>query len=130
MAITSAVSDLVASVYELFASFLGAIYTIVHSFLAGIANLFAGVFHMFADVFQGVFDLVGGVGKFIAGKSSSFHASSTNQGKGADGVWFTGNAVIIGLVAAAGYAYVRFTAQGQVQGQRVGAPGAGAKKVN
>lgn len=80
MAITSAVSDLVASVYELFASFIGAIYTIVHSFLAGIANLFAGVFHLFADVFQGVFDLVGGVGKFVAGKSSPFHDTSPWNG--------------------------------------------------
>ena len=39
---------------------------------------------------------------------------------------------MIGLVAAAGYAYVRYTAQGQVQGQKaresIQAAGANAKK--
>jgi len=42
--------------------------------------------------------------------------------------YLPGNVVIIGLIAAAGFAYVRFTSQGQVQAQR--ASGAVNKKVN
>ncbi|KAK0622336.1 hypothetical protein B0T14DRAFT_563796 [Immersiella caudata] len=94
MAITSAVSDLVASIYELFASFVGAVYTIVHSFVMGIFNLFTGFFAFIADIFKGVFDIVGGVGKFV-----------------------TGNIVILGLIGAGVFAYFRFTQQGQLQAQ-------------
>jgi len=108
MAVTNAVTDLFASVYELFASLIGAVYTIAHSFVTGIVNLFVGFFSFFADIFQGVIDVVGGVGKFVAG-----------------------NIVIIGIIAAAGYGYVRFTQQGQVQNKRAGGPvGIAGKQAN
>jgi phage-related protein len=67
MAVTSAVTDLFASAYELVASLLNAAWTIVHSFIMGIAGLFTGVFTFFADIFKGLFDVVGGVGKFVTG---------------------------------------------------------------
>lgn len=68
MAVTTAVTDLFASIYELAASVVGAVYTVVHSFVMGIVHLFAGFIGFFADIFKGVFDLVGGVGKFVTGE--------------------------------------------------------------
>lgn len=123
MAITSAVTDLVSSVYELFASLVGAAYTIVHSFVAGILSLFSGFFAFIADIFQGVFDIVGGVGKFVTGMSLSptFPYKVGSEANGSH----TGNIVILGLIGAGVYGYLHFTRQGQLQGQR-----AGVKKTN
>jgi len=67
MAITTAITDLIKSFLELLESVLGSVYTIAHSFVAGIAHLFAGFFAMVGEVFGGVFDMVGGVGRFLAG---------------------------------------------------------------
>ncbi|KAK3323029.1 hypothetical protein B0H66DRAFT_602444 [Apodospora peruviana] len=109
MAVTSAVSDLVKSFVELFSSLINGVYTIVHSFFAGIFHLFSGFIAFVGDIFQGVIDVLGGVGKFVAG-----------------------NIVMLGLIGAAGYAYVRYTAQGQIQGQKaketINAAAANAKK--
>ncbi|KAK4202144.1 hypothetical protein QBC40DRAFT_277037 [Triangularia verruculosa] len=88
MAITNAVTDLISSFLELFSSLFHAVFTIAHSFIAGILGLFNGFFIFIGDIFKGVFDVVGGVGRFLAG-----------------------NIVILGLIAAAGYAYVRFAGQ-------------------
>ncbi|KAK4097615.1 hypothetical protein N658DRAFT_268801 [Parathielavia hyrcaniae] len=109
MAVTNAVTDLISSVAELISSIFGAAYSIVHSFITGVFGLFAGFFAMIGDLGKGVFDLVGGVGKFVAA-----------------------NAVVIAVVAAAGYAYVRFVQQPQPQGRKpIGVNGAGAgKKTN
>ncbi|KAG7291323.1 hypothetical protein NEMBOFW57_001336 [Staphylotrichum longicolle] len=109
MAVTNAITDLVKSVYELLASILGAAYTIIHSFINGVLGLFAGFFAFVGDIGKGVFDLVGGVGKFIAG-----------------------NAVILAVIGAAGYAYIRFVQQPQQQqGRRpVTAGTGGVKKTN
>ncbi|KAK0631052.1 hypothetical protein B0T17DRAFT_488754 [Bombardia bombarda] len=101
MAVTSAVSDLVKSVAELFSSLVGAVYTIVHTFFAGILHLFSGFFAFIGDIFAGVLDLVGGLGKFI-----------------------TGNIVILGILAIGVYGYFHFTQQGQLQGRQ------SAKKIN
>ncbi|KAL2148040.1 hypothetical protein VTI28DRAFT_96 [Corynascus sepedonium] len=111
MAITSAVTDLVKSVGELLSSIFGAAYAIIHSFVSSIFNLVAGFLAFVGDLGKGVFDLAGGVGKFVAG-----------------------NAVMIALISAAGYAYVRFVQQPQKQQGRKpavtnGAGGAG-KKTN
>ncbi|KAM7187528.1 hypothetical protein V8F33_011175 [Rhypophila sp. PSN 637] len=109
MAVTSAVTDLVKSVGELAASLFNAVYTIFETFFTGVFHLFTGFFAFVVDIFQGVLDVVGGIGKFVAG-----------------------NIVMLGLIGAAGYAYVRYTAQGQIQGQKaretIHAAGANAKK--
>ncbi|KAK1756480.1 hypothetical protein QBC47DRAFT_380034 [Echria macrotheca] len=109
MAVTTAVTDLFASFYELFASIVNAAWTIVHSFIMGIAGLFTGVFTFFADIFKGLFDVVGGVGKFV-----------------------TGNFVILGVIAAGAFAYFRFTEQGQMQARNLGAKSSAVanKKTN
>ncbi|KAK4118593.1 hypothetical protein N657DRAFT_583391 [Parathielavia appendiculata] len=109
MAVTNAVTDLVASIGELLSSIFGAAYSIVHSFITGVLGLFAGFISMIGDLVKGVFDLVGGMGRFVAA-----------------------NAVVIALVAAAGYAYVRFVQQPQQQGRKpIGVNGAGiGKKTN
>ena len=67
MAITSAFTDLLKSLAELFSSVLNAAYSIVHSSVAGILGLFAGFFAFVGDIGKGVFDLVGGFGKFVVG---------------------------------------------------------------
>ncbi|KAK4041351.1 hypothetical protein C8A01DRAFT_14909 [Parachaetomium inaequale] len=109
MAVTSAITDLVKSAGELLSSVLGAAYAIVHSFISGLLGLFAGFFAFVGDVGKGVLDLAGGVGKFVAA-----------------------NAAILAVIAAAGYAYVRFVQQPQQQGRKpavVNGAGAG-KKTN
>jgi len=109
MAVTNAITDLIKSVGELLSSVFGAAYAIIHSFVSGLFNLFAGFFAFVGDLGKGVFDLAGGVGKFVAG-----------------------NAVIIAVLAAASYAYVRFIQQPQQQGRKPAVTnGAGAgKKTN
>jgi len=68
MAISSAINDLVSSIYELFASVVGGIYAIFHTIFAAVYGLFSGVINLFADVFKGAIDVVGGLGKFVASK--------------------------------------------------------------
>jgi len=107
MAITSAFTDLLKSLAELFSSVLNAAYSIVHSSVAGILGLFAGFFAFVGDIGKGVFDLVGGFGKFVVG-----------------------NAAILAVIGGACYAYMRFVQQPQKQGRRpLGVAGAG-KKTN
>ena len=67
MAITSAVGDFVHSIYELFASFFGAIYNVISGIIVMILSFFRGIVDLFADVFGGVFEVLGGVGKFVLG---------------------------------------------------------------
>merc|ERR1712000_330927 len=66
MAITSAISDFVASIFV------------------------SGIFTLVADMLSGVVDIAGGIGKFVFG-----------------------NIVVIVLVGAGVFAYMRYTAQGQ-----------------
>ncbi|KAK3940191.1 hypothetical protein QBC46DRAFT_341751 [Diplogelasinospora grovesii] len=102
MAVTSAVNDLIASVYELLASLFSGVYNIVHSIITAVLGLFTGFFTLMADVFSGVVDVVGGLGKFVAG-----------------------NIVVIGIIAAAGYGFVRYQ---QTQGRSVTSSATAAQK--
>ncbi|SPJ85129.1 uncharacterized protein FTOL_10980 [Fusarium torulosum] len=90
MAITSAVSDLFASIYELFASVFNTIYTIIHSVFSAVLGFIQGFFNLISDVLSGLVDVTGGVGKFVAS-----------------------NAAILAVGALAAFAYVRYTAQGK-----------------
>lgn len=158
MAVTNAITDLVKSVYELLASILGAAYTIIHSFINGVLGLFAGFFAFVGDIGKGVFDLVGGVGKFIAGAFRLPHVPCHLSGHAYAGASWAccmshtenetkcahgknkperanatiGNAVILAVIGAAGYAYIRFVQQPQQQqGRRpVTAGTGGVKKTN
>ncbi|RKU47119.1 hypothetical protein DL546_004814 [Coniochaeta pulveracea] len=95
MSIGAAIGDLVHSFYELFASILGGIYNTFHAIFAAFFGLFNGLFVLIGDVFKGAFDVVGGVGKFLIS-----------------------NIVIVAIVAAGCFAYVRYQQQ---QGRSVGA---------
>ena len=79
MAVTSAVSDFVASIYELFASLLGAIYAVAHSLVMGVVHLFTGFAAFIGDMFSGVFDMVGGIAKFIGGKAAFYPPVHTHR---------------------------------------------------
>jgi hypothetical protein len=100
MAVTNAITDLIKSIGELLSSVFGAAYAIVHSFINGALGLFAGFFAFVSDLAKGVVDLTGGVGKFVAGKFGFMPARI--------GANRPGNAVFLAVVAAAGYAYMRF----------------------
>jgi phage-related protein len=76
MAITSAVGDLFASIYELFASLFNTIYTIIHSVLSAILGFIQGFFNLITDVLSGLVDVTGGVGKFVASKFLHLSLSS------------------------------------------------------
>lgn len=107
MAITSAISDLFSSFYELIASVLNAAYTIVHSIFLAVYNFVAGIFQLSGNVVEGLANVVGGVGKFIMGMFSllsvKFDTLLTN----------TGNIVLLSIGALAAFAFFRYTAQGR-----------------
>ncbi|KAF5670496.1 hypothetical protein FHETE_4403 [Fusarium heterosporum] len=90
MAITSAITDLLSSIYELFASVLNTIYTVIHSIFSAVLGFVQGLFNLVGDVLSGLVDVTGGVGKFVAS-----------------------NAAILAVGALAAFAYVRYTAQGR-----------------
>ena len=104
----SAFEDFFKSIYELLASVIGTLASLVNTFINTILNFFTGILNLFSDVFKGTVDLVGGIGKFITGTSG---CPSSQQGHirymCADSVNNTGNIVVIGVIAAAGYLYVR-----------------------
>jgi hypothetical protein len=76
MAVTSAISDLFASFYELFASILGAAYSIVHTVIMAVVNFVTGILTLVGDVLSGFVEMAGGVGKFLASKLDSLPSSS------------------------------------------------------
>ncbi|GKT54639.1 hypothetical protein ColTof4_08497 [Colletotrichum tofieldiae] len=90
MAVTNALQDLFSSFYELLSSIFNAFYHVLQTFFNAIIGFFTGVVNLLSDVFSGAIDVVGGVGKFVLS-----------------------NFVIIGVIAAGGYAYVRYTSQGR-----------------
>lgn len=69
MAITSAISDFVASIFELFSSVFNTAYALVHSIVTAAVNFVSGIFTLVADMLSGVVDIAGGIGKFVFGKS-------------------------------------------------------------
>lgn len=69
MAITTAVSDLFGSFYELISSVLGAAYAIVSSLVNAVVGFVAGIFSLAGDIASGAADIAGGVGKFALGTS-------------------------------------------------------------
>ncbi|KAH7175438.1 hypothetical protein EDB81DRAFT_4121 [Dactylonectria macrodidyma] len=90
MAITSAISDFIKSIYELLISIISTAYAVVSSAVNAILGFITGIFTLVGDVVKGMVDVAGGVGKFVAG-----------------------NAVLITIGALAAFAYVRFTVQGR-----------------
>ncbi|KAK1976075.1 hypothetical protein LZ30DRAFT_604172 [Colletotrichum cereale] len=90
MAVTNAVQDLFSSIYELLSSIFNAFYHVLQTLFNTIIGFFTGIVNLISDVFSGAIDVVGGLGKFILS-----------------------NFVIIGVIAAGGYAYVHYTAQGR-----------------
>lgn len=68
MAITSAISDLFASFYELLASILGTMYTLVQTVVMAVVNFITGIFTLVGDVLSGFVEMAGGLGKFLASK--------------------------------------------------------------
>ncbi|KAF4943433.1 hypothetical protein FGADI_13422 [Fusarium gaditjirri] len=90
MAITTAISDLFSSIYELLASVFNTFYSVIHSILSAILGFVQGFFNLIGDVVSGLVEVTGGVGKFVAS-----------------------NAAILAIGALGAFAYVRYTAQGR-----------------
>lgn len=67
MAITSAISDLFKSFYELLASVFGTAYSIVYSAFAAVFSFINGIFTLAGDILGGFIDITTGVGKFVVG---------------------------------------------------------------
>ncbi|KAH0420317.1 hypothetical protein CcaCcLH18_14071 [Colletotrichum camelliae] len=120
MSFTKAFEDLFKSFYELIASIFSTFYHVLQVFLNAIISFFTGIVNLTADVFSGVVDVVGGVGKFVLGKIPADRRGAVKHP--APPVYmrpklirpfFTGNIVIIGIIAAGGYAYVRYTTHGR-----------------
>lgn len=111
MAVTSAISDFFASIFELISSVFKTAYAIVHSILTAAVNFVSGVFTLITDLFSGVVDVAGGIGKFVFGRF--LPASCSGRGFGKKSLTCVGNIVVVALVGAGVFAYMRYTAQGQ-----------------
>ncbi|QDS75612.1 hypothetical protein FKW77_006574 [Venturia effusa] len=100
MALTTAISDFIKSIFELFASFFQTLFALIQTILMTVYNFFASVLQLGADSMKGVFDIFGGVANFLIS-----------------------NALLIGLIAAGGYGYLVYQKrQGntvQVQGKKL-----------
>jgi len=100
MALTTAISDFVKSIFELFASFFQTLFALIQTILMTVYNFVTSVLQLGADSFKGVFDIFGGVANFLLS-----------------------NILLIGLIAAGGYGYLVYQKrQGntvQVQGKKV-----------
>ncbi|KAK7220762.1 hypothetical protein V2G26_008765 [Clonostachys chloroleuca] len=90
MTITTAISDLFKSFYELIASVLSAAYAVVHSTVDAVLGFITGLVTLLGDITGGVIDVTSGVGKFILG-----------------------NFVVVSIGALAAFGYLRYTAQGR-----------------
>lgn len=73
MAITSAISDLFKSFYELLASVFGTAYSIVYSAFAAVFSFINGIFTLAGDILGGFIDITTGVGKFVVGTYHHHH---------------------------------------------------------
>lgn len=78
MALTSAVSDFIKSIYELFASVFGTAYSLAHSLFMAIFNFVGGLLTLAGDIASGVLDIAGGVSKFVLGMSPILSLSLTH----------------------------------------------------
>ncbi|QUC23771.1 uncharacterized protein UV8b_08012 [Ustilaginoidea virens] len=67
MALTSAVSDLFRSIYELFASLVAAVYAAVYAVFAAAQSVVVGLATAVRDVLAQAVHLTGGVAKFVTG---------------------------------------------------------------
>ena len=118
MSLTASIEALFRSVYELFASIFTTIYRVFEGAITIVLSFITGLFSMVTDVFKGVIDALGGITHFVLGK----HRIATDMPSnwrlcfepqacfGADGRLLTlkiGNIVIIGVIAAAGFVYLR-----------------------
>ncbi|KAI1039540.1 hypothetical protein LB505_002663 [Fusarium chuoi] len=108
MAITSAISDLFSSIYELLASVFNTIYSVIHSILTAILAFVQGFFNLIGDVVSGLVEVTGGVGKFVASEFSPLYSHHLSRAD--DDI---GNAAILAVGALGAFAYVRYTAQGR-----------------
>ncbi|EXM08875.1 hypothetical protein FOIG_01917 [Fusarium odoratissimum NRRL 54006] len=108
MAITSAISDLFSSIYELLASVFNTFYSVIHSILSAVLGFVQGLFNLIGDVVSGLVEVTGGVGKFVA---SEFPPSYLHHFLRADDD--KGNAAILAIGVLGTFAYVRYTAQGR-----------------
>lgn len=107
----SAVEDLFKSFYEMIAAVVGTIVHLGQTFVMAIVNFFTSIVRLVTDVLSGVVDVAGGVGKFIAGKYISAAHSLANAS--AHNHCDLGNIVILGIVAAGGFLYIRAQQQGR-----------------
>lgn len=104
----AAFEDFFKSIYELFASVIGTLASLVNTFISTVLGFFSGILNLFSDVFKGAVDLVGGVGKFVTGKSGcTFSHGGPRPSQRLTPLNTTGNIVVIGVIAAGGYLYVR-----------------------
>jgi hypothetical protein len=93
MAITTAVSDLFSSFYELIASIFGAAYSLVHGLVSVIVGFFSGVVNLILGFIRETLHAAGSSGKFVLHNADK-------------GIW-----ILVGVAAAV--AVARFTATGQ-----------------
>ncbi|TID24989.1 hypothetical protein E2P81_ATG04094 [Venturia nashicola] len=82
MALTTAVSDFIKSIFELFSSFFQTLFALFQTILTTAYNFFTSVLQLGADSMKGVFDIFGGVANFLLS-----------------------NVLLIGLIAAGSYGY-------------------------
>jgi len=69
MAVTSAISDFVKSIYELFESFFTTLFSLVSTVVSAVVTLFTDLINLVAGTLKGGLNVLGETGKFIFGNA-------------------------------------------------------------
>lgn len=109
MAITSAISDLFKSIYEVFASFFSAIYAVIHAAVSTVWNFILGVVNLVQSILVQAVHFTGGVGKFVASECLSCNLARYNC---QSCLQCLGNFVALLVGGVLVFAYLRFSATG------------------
>jgi hypothetical protein len=127
----SAITDIFHSIYELIASFVLTIWSIISTVVDQVFGFVAGIFSLVSHAVVGVLEVVGETGKFLIGKFVSQHNTSDVHFddeifylNNANECLHIGNVFVIGAIALGGFVWLRYQAQ---QGNTIKV---GDKKLN
>jgi phage-related protein len=84
MAITSAISDFVKSIYELFESFFTTLFSLVTTIISSVVTLFSDLINLVAGTLKGGANVLGETGKFLFG---TLHPTTPSTHVYAGGRW-------------------------------------------
>jgi hypothetical protein len=103
MAITTAISDFVKSIYELFESFFTTLFGLVNTVVSAVVTFFADLINLVVGTLKGSLNVLGETGKFIFGEPEGHEKMIEARAN-----YEIGNAILIIIVAAGAVGYLQY----------------------